>query len=53
MKLVFFVIALVCAFIAAFIWGYYPSRDNGPFRGVEFFAAAFFFYLLSIAPFIS
>ena len=53
MKLVFFIIAIVLAFIATFITLAGSTDGRGRWLDVNFFVGAFFFYLLSIAPFIS
>lgn len=53
MKQVFFIVALVLAFIATFIELAGLSADNrGRWFSVNFFAGAFFFYLLSQAWFV-
>lgn len=54
MKELFFTIALVLAFIATFValTGTTSTDGRRSWLDVNFFAGAFFFYLLSIAPFI-
>jgi hypothetical protein len=53
MKSFFFYCALFCAFIAAFVWGSVPDGRGGILSRLHFGWAAAFFWLLSVAPFVS